>query len=64
MNKDFNEFSFLRILRFVFYTLSAIATYFAGAELNSNNLKLAAIFLVVSGILGIIRNLQRLSNKS
>ncbi|MBT3478055.1 MAG: hypothetical protein HOA15_04030 [Candidatus Marinimicrobia bacterium] len=61
MTKDYNEFSFLRILRFVFYTLSAIAIYFAGTELNSNNLKLAAAFLVLSGLLGIIRNLQRLS---
>ena len=63
MTRNFNEFSFLRVLRFVFYTLSAIAIYFAGTELNSNNLKLAATFLALSGILGIIRNLQRLSNK-
>jgi len=42
MNRDFNEFSALRISRFVFYTISAIALYFAGAELESSNLKLAA----------------------
>ena len=63
MSKDFNEFSVLRITRFVFYTLTAIAIYFAGVELNSNNLKLAAAFFVVAGVLGIVRNLQRLSNK-
>ncbi|NQV38119.1 MAG: hypothetical protein HQ509_08965 [Candidatus Marinimicrobia bacterium] len=63
MRKDFNEFSLLRIIRFIFYTLSAIAIYFAGIELNSSNLKLAAFFLVIAGILGIIRNLQRLSKK-
>ena len=63
MSKDFNEFSMLRITRFVFYTLTAIAIYFAGAELNSSNLKLAATFFAIAGILGIIRNLQRLSGK-
>ena len=63
MSKDFNEFSVLRISRFVFYTLTAIAIYFAGAELNSSNLKLASAFFAVGGVLGIIRNLQRLSNK-
>ncbi len=62
MAKDFNEFSVLRIMRFVFYTLAAIAIYFAGTELGSRNLELAATFIAVGGILGIIRNLQRLSN--
>ncbi len=61
MSKDFNEFSVLRISRFVFYTIAAIALYFASVELNSSNLKLAAMFFVIAGILGIIRNLQRLS---
>ncbi|MBC8322183.1 MAG: hypothetical protein H8E70_01285 [Candidatus Marinimicrobia bacterium] len=61
MRKDFNEFSLLRIIRFVFYTMTAIAIYFAGSELNSSNLKLAAMFFVIGGVLGIIRNLQRLS---
>ncbi len=63
MNRDFNEFSALRISRFVFYTISAIALYFAGAELESSNLKLAAAFFVIAGVLGIIRSLQRLSGK-
>lgn len=63
MSKDFNEFSVLKISRFVFYTIAAIAIYFAGIELNSGNLKLAAAFFVVGGVLGIIRNLQRLYNK-
>lgn len=62
MSRDFNEFSFLRVTRFVLYTLTAIAIYFAGVELNSSNLKLAALFLVTGGVLGIIRNLQRLTN--
>ncbi|MFQ6678437.1 MAG: hypothetical protein ACE5D0_08955 [Fidelibacterota bacterium] len=63
MSKDFNDFSVVRISRFVFYTVAAIALYFASVELNSSNLKLAALFFIIGGILGIIRNLQRLSGK-
>jgi len=64
MSKDFNEFSVTRISRFVFYTIAAIAIYFAGVDLNSGYLKLAAAFFVVGGVLGIVRNLQRLSNRN
>ncbi|MBC8216469.1 MAG: hypothetical protein H8E64_08175 [Candidatus Marinimicrobia bacterium] len=60
MKKDFNEFSVLRITRFVLYTAAGISIYFAGHEIPSSNLRLAAIFLAIAGILGIIRNLMRL----
>jgi len=42
------------------YTAAGISIYFAGHELQSSNLRLAAIFLAVAGGIGIIRNLMRL----
>ena len=61
MVKDINEFSALRLFRFVAYVMAGIALYMAGTELNSANLKLAAIFMSVGGTIGVVRNVMRLS---
>jgi len=61
MVKDINEFSALRLFRFVAYVMAGIALYLAGTELNSANLKLAAIFMSIGGAIGVVRNLMRLS---
>lgn len=61
MVKDINEFSALRLFRFIAYVMAGIALYLAGIELNSANLKLAAIFMSIGGAIGVVRNLMRLS---
>ena len=61
MVKDINEFSALRLFRFVAYVMAGIALYLAGTELNSAYLKLAAIFMSIGGAIGVVRNLMRLS---
>ncbi len=60
MVKDFNEFSVLRLFRFVAYVMAGIALYLAGAELDSGNLRLAAVFVGLGGAIGVFRNLSRL----
>ncbi|MCH7574925.1 MAG: hypothetical protein IIA59_07345 [Candidatus Marinimicrobia bacterium] len=60
MIKDINEFSALRLFRFVAYVMAGIALYLAGLELNSANLKLAALFMSIGGTIGVVRNLMRL----
>ena len=60
MLKDINEFSALRLFRFVAYVMAGIALYLAGMELNSANLKLAALFMSIGGTIGVVRNLMRL----
>ena len=60
MIKDINEFSALRLFRFVAYVMAGIALYLAGLELNSANLKLAALFMSIGGAIGVVRNLMRL----
>ena len=60
MIKDINEFSALRLFRFVAYVMAGIALYLAGMELNSANLKLAALFMSIGGTIGVVRNLMRL----
>ena len=61
MVKDINEFSTLRLLRFVAYVMAGIALYLAGTELNSANLKLAAVFMSFGGAIGVVRNVMRLN---
>ena len=60
MLKDINEFSALRLFRFVAYVMAGIALYVAGAELQSANLKLAALFMSIGGAIGVVRNVMRL----
>lgn len=60
MIKDINEFSALRLFRFVAYVMAGIALYLAGMELDSANLKLAALFMSLGGTIGVVRNLMRL----
>ena len=60
MVKDINEFSALRLFRFVAYVMAGIALYLAGRELNSANLQLAAMFMSIGGTIGVVRNVMRL----
>lgn len=60
MIKDINEFSALRLFRFVAYVMAGIALYLAGLELSSANLKIAALFMSIGGAIGVVRNLMRL----
>ena len=60
MLKDINEFSALRLFRFVAYVVAGFALYLAGRELNSANLKLAALFMSIGGAIGVVRNVMRL----
>ncbi len=57
--KDINEFNIMRLFRFVFYTMAGITLYLGGVELDSGNLKLAAIFLGIGALIGVVRNLMR-----